>query len=133
MCYKVFSSTLCKRGLLSNVKLPNRIQSIALETFSDCSSLEKIIIPDSVVYIESAAFSNCTNLAEVELPCGLKDIGSQAFSGTKWLMNQGDFFVVNGVLLSYSGKDSKVIIPDSVIAIGDCAFSNNTEVKCIVL
>lgn len=42
------------------------------------------------------------------------------------------FIVKDGVLVKYRGKEARVVIPDTVTAIGDHAFSGNTELVEVV-
>ena len=44
-----------------------------------------------------------------------------------------DFEIVNGVLIEYHGKDKKVIIPDTVIAIGRSSFYGLTFIEEIII
>ena len=37
----------------------------------------------------------------------------------------GDFTIIDGILVEYLGNDSSVVIPDGVIKINDCAFRNH--------
>lgn len=46
---------------------------------------------------------------------------------------ESDFQIEDGVLVSYTGKESYVEIPSSVYYIGDNAFENNSYVKTIML
>ena len=44
-----------------------------------------------------------------------------------------DYYISNGVLYNYNGKDSNVIIPSNVTQIGPCAFSRCTSLTCITI
>ena len=50
---------------LTNITIPNSVESIGSVAFSNCKSLTSIIIPSSVTRIEREAFSSCTNLTSV--------------------------------------------------------------------
>ena len=65
---------------------------------------------------------NCTSLTSVTIPGSVTHIANHAFANTPWLKSLGDFPVVNGILLEYQGSGGNVVIPDSVIKIGDSAF-----------
>ncbi|MDO4175442.1 MAG: leucine-rich repeat protein [Eubacteriales bacterium] len=109
---------------LSGVTIPDGVTTIESETFAYCTNLTNITIPDSVTTIEEYAFSNCTSLTNVDIPDSVTTIERGAFSETPWLEAQGDFPIVNGILLRYQGNETDIIIPDSVTTIGGNAFSN---------
>ena len=44
-----------------------------------------------------------------------------------------DFVIENGVLEKYTGEESKVVIPDSVTEIGECAFRCCRSLKEITI
>lgn len=77
------------------------IETIPPMAFVESSALSSVIFPENLLKIEIAAFMNCKELKEIELPETLDSVGQSAFMGT-------------GL--------SKIIIPDSVTAIGYNAF-----------
>ena len=77
--------------------IPDGIKSIRM--FS--SSKSELKLPESVEVIEDGAFFECENLSQINIPIGLKKIGADAF---------------------YKCPLYDVIVPDSVIEIGDTAF-----------
>ncbi|MDO4287291.1 MAG: leucine-rich repeat protein [Eubacteriales bacterium] len=107
---------------IKSVQIQQGVTSIADRAFCNCTSLTSVTIPNSVTEISSSAFDNCISLTSVTIPNSVTTIGYEAFRGTPWLEAQGDFPVVNGILLTYQGSDATVIVPDSVTTIGDCAF-----------
>ena len=50
--------------------------------FSDCQKLSEVKLPDSIDTIGGGAFSNCLALKEIELPKGLLSVGQSAFVNT---------------------------------------------------
>ena len=57
------------------------------------------------------------------VPTSLTNIGKDAFANTAWQKNQGDFPVVNGILIGYEGEGGVVTIPENVTAINTGAFA----------
>jgi len=48
-------------------------------------------------------------------------------------MKQNDFEIVDGVLVKYHGNEKKVIIPDTVKAVGNSAFYGMTFIEEIII
>lgn len=51
-------------------------------TFSNCTSLSKILIPSSVIEIQNHAFDGCTSLTELYIPPSVKKTGLFSFDGS---------------------------------------------------
>lgn len=90
----------CKN--LQTILLGSKLQKIGKKAFSNCISLEYISIPKSVQTIENKAFENCSKLDVISI--NAKNVGDEAFSGCKNL--------------------SRVCITDQQATIGKNAFSN---------
>lgn len=65
---------------LTDMTIPNTIDIIPSNCFSDCSNLIRINIPKSVKIIESNAFSGCTNLKSLLIPFNVITIGEDVFT-----------------------------------------------------
>ena len=50
-------------GAKTSATIPNKVTTIGVYAFRDCSSLTSVTIPNSVTTIEENAFSGCTNVA----------------------------------------------------------------------
>ena len=77
--YKIGASAFSKREYITEVTIPDGVQTIGGSAFTDCISLTKVVIPQSVTYIGGYAFFGCKNLAEIELPENLTEISSYTF------------------------------------------------------
>ena len=67
---------------LVGITLPNKLNTIDSVAFQGCDSLKNVIIPDSVEMIGWGAFANCPNLNSVTIPKSVTEIGSYAFGYT---------------------------------------------------
>ncbi len=65
---------------VSEVCLPETLQTIGDYAFHDFEKLNKILIPNSVTSIGHSAFSGCTRLTSITLPCSVTHIGKWAFA-----------------------------------------------------
>ena len=65
---------------LKNVNFPEgKKVNMRLQSFKDCTSLERITLPQTWTAIPQSFFYGCTSLNNIELPESVKTIGSYAF------------------------------------------------------
>ena len=141
---------------LKSVRLPAHLDSICSGAFQSCAALESLVLPDTLTIIQSTAFRGCTKLAAINIPSGVTDFGASIFEGTAWLKNQPEGgLYINNCLLDYVGECpevltvrdgtvkiygvmnqptlQKVVIPHSVTAILNSAFSGCTALTDFVI
>ena len=97
---------------LTEVSLPNTLESIGGHAFSDCVSIKNIIFPTSLKAIGYEAFTGCNGLTEVVIPYGVEFIDERAFG--------------------YCQNLKSLYIPDSVTNLSHRAIndSNNCIIYC---
>ena len=111
---------------LTEVILPEGLQSIGASAFSGCKNLQNVVFPDSVITIGDHAFYDCEALTEVVLPQNLTVVSQDVFSSCSSLtcvvLPQG---VMQIKARAFSGCIAlqQITIPASVNDIGNCAFS----------
>ncbi len=118
------------------ITIPDSVTSIEEDTFYNCTSLEAITIPDSVTSIGIYAFYGCTSLAKITIPDSVTRFRWNAFFGTPWLaekQEENPVVVVNGILIDGSTCTGNVVIPDSVMSIGEQAFLECTSLTSITI
>lgn len=97
--------------------VPDTVDTIDEEAFSDCSNLTNITIPYSVNLIDNNSFVRCHNLTDIKVSPDNKsfcDIDGVLFSRDK-----------KTIIYFPNGKSESIyIIPDGVTSISDCAFEN---------
>ncbi|MGN1399668.1 MAG: leucine-rich repeat domain-containing protein, partial [Erysipelotrichaceae bacterium] len=137
---------------LSEVIIGNSVETIGAFAFSECVSLKSIVIPDSVKSIDSMAFYGCTSLESIAMSSNIEHLGRDSFKNTGYCNNpenreNGVLYIGNCLVYAnnsdylksetYEIKDGtrviapgafmstdaeSVIIPESVVEIGECAF-----------
>ncbi len=91
-------------------------------------SIKAVVIEDGVTSIGKNAFRGCAALASVTAAESVEHVGQYAFEGTAWLAAQGDFAILNGMLLRYQGTDISVTIPAGVEVIAAYAFEGRSDI-----
>ncbi len=125
---------------MTEIEMPNTIKRIGNYSFSNCSSLDKIIynhnnpeteckliLPKNTTSVGDYAFYNCTSFNELVITDSVTEIGSYSFANCsnlinitfpKSLANIGSYAFANCINLT------EITIPETVKNIGDCVFYN---------
>ena len=141
---------------LTQITIGNGVTNIGKRAFQNCTSLTSITIPDSVTTIGAFAFSSCTNLSDILIPDNVKSIGDGAFDGCNKIIDyENDIGYVDKWVVSCNKSLSEVtlradtvgiaggafsdcniysiVIPDSVVNIGEQAFFNCANLESITV
>ena len=128
---------------LYNIILPRYLKRIDVQTFEHCKSLTRIQIPDSVEEIGNYAFA-LTSLKSICLPQNLKKLGGMCFAlaPLERIMSNSESMLVDNMtvysadrktLIQYYGHDQRLVIPNSVVKIGDFAFACAYSINELVI
>lgn len=129
---------------LEQIIIPNSVTNIAESTFYDCRSLKQVTIPNSITYIGELAFCGCNSLQQFIIPKTVKAIESGVFNNCYGIIlnSKTSRYIVQDKLLidkfenkiiSYYGNDIDIIIPDSVMSIGECAFIHCDSLQHVII
>jgi len=129
------NSTLLRyNGVSETVNIPYGVKTIAPKAFDSNKMIREVILPETVEKINDNAFVHCENLENIIIPTTVSHIGAGAFDDTLWMNNQeGDFVVVNGILISYKGNDLHIKLPEGITAVGSGAFMANESLRSIYI
>ena len=119
---------------LTSIKIPENVTNIGPDAFRGCSALTSFTMPDSVTIIRSGVFAGCYNLTQLVIPDTITSIAPNAFDGCTGLYDKdGKFLIVNSFLMDYKGKDSDVVIPDTVKTIIEQVFADHKEIDSVTI
>ncbi len=152
-------NTLQDDGTYTNttVTVAKGTLTIAAKAFAECKEIEKVILPAELKHIDADAFLNCEKLAQVEFQGDIyqwlaitfvNDYSSPLYYGNTGLHvatvgEDGIVDLTNPEVVKHNithipsgtfrGTDlKKIILPDSLISIGEEAFENCAQLTEIV-
>lgn len=92
----------CKN--IYEIRLPETLEVIGYQAFSNCLSLEDLIIPENVKEIMPGAFEECCNLVQLRIPSNVNVIEMNVFKNCS--------------------KLERIYLSDGLKKIGESAFEN---------
>lgn len=133
----------CKE--ITKVVMPSTLVEIKGGAFAFCEKLTRMELPDNVETIRRGAFTGCTGLTSINIP-KKASLDDAIFDGCTNLENieveddNENYCVENGLLLSkdktylyacFRSETGKVVLPESVVGIGDSAFESCPSIQSI--
>lgn len=122
---KIGTQAFSEQYEITSVKLPNLLETIELQAFRLCISLEKIIFPETLTTIGNAAFSDCRSLTNLSIPKNVDSIGIGAFSNCYSL----EKIIVDKNNTTFSSDEYGVLIMNSTTILQYPPASKHTEYK----
>lgn len=126
--------------------VPEGVINILAGAFCDCTNITELIIPEGVEKIEALAFNGLINLKIIRIPASVSSIETKAF----WDCGKVETIIVHKDNPKYDSRDtcnaivetetnnilfgcSKTVFVDSILSIGEYAFSYCSELTEIVV
>ena len=120
---------------LISIVIPDSVTYMGMGAFNLSTNLKTVTLSKNLNTISSYAFNSCYSLSEILIPNNIITIESSAF-GMSGLVNIT--FEENSKLLSIGEASfektllNKIIIPKSVVQIGDSAFNYNVYLTSVL-
>lgn len=126
---------------VNGVKLP--VRYISGEAFGGINNVRTIRLPETLEHITMFGFSDCDNLSSINIPSSLKEIPENAFFGSNlesitvspqnqyYDSNEGVNAIIDLETNLLVAGSAKTVIPGTVSALGQKAFSGRRNLKQI--
>ena len=116
---KIGENAFGKCTKLKSVTFSKNLEEIEYEGFVGCSALKTIELPETLRSLGHGAFAGCTKLDSVKCESEVFEAGSDPFrdfgsSACTQLADKNGFLIFCGVLYTYYGTATEIIIPDGV-------------------
>ena len=119
---------------LEQIDCGSGLKTIGAYAFSRCTSLRAVRMPEGLESIGDYAYSMCSSLKEFSIPQSVEAVGVDAFWQSGFMSVQdSDFVICDGVLLTYQGSSSWIEIPSEVRLLAGGFLSSNQTVNAVVI
>ena len=132
---KKIGSYAFQRTSLTSVNIPDNVETIEENAFSQVRQLQEVHLPDSLTSLGRYAFEKCRSLRTVKIPTKLKEIPWYAFDGCKSLQSVELHDCITGIG-DYSFRNCnlrEITLPKSTTWVGGYAFNGNSNLSKVTL
>lgn len=132
---KKIGSYAFQRTSLTSVNIPDNVETIEENAFSQVRQLQEVHLPDSLTSLGRYAFEKCRSLRTVKIPTKLKEIPWYAFDGCKSLQSVELHDSITGIGdYAFRSCDLREItLPKSTTWVGGYAFNGNSNLSKVTL
>lgn len=124
-----------QRTALTSVNIPDNVETIEGNAFSQAKQLQEVHLPDSLTSLGNSAFAGCRSLRAVKIPTKLKMVPPYTFQGCKSLQSVELHDSITG-FGNYAFEDCglrEITLPKSTSWVGSSAFSVNVNLSKVTL
>lgn len=124
-----------QRTALTSVNIPDNVETIEENAFSQAKQLQEVHLPDSLTSLGNSAFAGCRSLRAVKIPTKLKMVPPYTFQGCKSLQSVELHDSITG-FGNYAFEDCglrEITLPKSTSWVGSSAFSVNVNLSKVTL
>ena len=115
------------------VNIPDDVSAIADEVFAGHGELTSVGIPSSVLSVGDYAFQNCAGLSSVDVNENA-ELGQGVFLGCRGMADENGFVEKNHVVFDYFGSGTYInTLPSGTTRIDAYAFWNNSDITGVVI
>ena len=120
---------------LKSISLPSTLKEIGKSAFSNCVSLESVQLPSTLQTLGDNAFYRCKKLTALTLPDGVKTVGGRCFTSCDLLeeMDLSNVENIGSVMFSSCDSLKKVVLPKHMTSIPKSFFMGCASLTEIVL
>ena len=133
---KIGPNVFKNRNKITEIILPNTINSIGDYAFENCSSLRSVTLSTSLITIGLAAFKGCASLESISIPNSVTHIDTSAFEGCSYLQSvtlSTNLIAIGSSAFKGCGSLERIVIPLSVQYIDDEAFKNCSSLSVVTV
>lgn len=132
---KKIGSYAFQRTSLTSVNIPDNVETIEENAFSNARQLQEVHLPDSLTSLGNGAFESCSSLRTVKIPTKLKMIPPYTFQGCNSLQSVELHDSITG-FGNYAFEDCglrEITLPKSTTWVDERAFEGNTNLSKVTL
>ena len=133
---KIGPNVFKNRNKITEIILPNTINSIGDYAFENCSSLRSVTLSTSLITIGLAAFKGCASLESISIPNSVTHIDTSAFEGCSYLQSvtlSTNLIAIGSSAFKGCASLESISIPNSVTHIDTSAFEGCSYLQSVTL
>ncbi len=119
---------------ITQIILPDCIETINATAFQGCSSLTSFNLPASLTYIGNDAFKGCTGLQSVDIPGGVSSVkGFENCTALSEVRMGNGVQYISANAFKGCGNLANISLPNSVKSIGKFAFQGCSSIETLTI